>query len=81
MPTSARKKPAEPEPPSARFSPVLKSAFYGSSTPVPPKKKAMDESMTSVNSSLSEEDLDSSVASNQSEQKRSRQPLKPKNRY
>merc|ERR1719300_1974286 len=37
----------------------------------------MDESMTSVNSSLSEEDLDSSVASNQSEQKR--QPLKPKN--
>lgn len=78
MPTSARKKPVEPGPPSARFSPIVKSTFYGSPS-LEPKKKSMDhdESMSSVNSALSEDEnqLDSSSNSKGDE----RQPLKPKN--
>jgi len=33
MPTSARKAPVEPEQPSAKYSPIVKKAFYGVVSP------------------------------------------------
>jgi len=80
MPTSARKKPVEPGPPSARFSPIVKSTFYGSASPVlSDSKKSIDpdESMNSVDSDDDENQLNSSADSKKDDDRR--QPLKPKN--
>ena len=48
MPTSARKKAPEPEPPSNRFSPIVKASFYGA---------AHNSSLSSHNSSMESSSL------------------------
>jgi len=83
MPTSARKAPVEPEQPSAKYSPIVKKAFYGV---VSPSKKyrseyadtSMNSSIEGENSSAHDESLNSSVDST-TEAGKKREPLKPKN--